>query len=64
MQSITINVSNDKVAEKVTWLLEHFKADGYASQNLLRRYLSADLVTLPIAFRGKAATIFIALGIL
>lgn len=28
MQSITINISNDKLAEKVTWLLEHFKNDG------------------------------------
>ena len=28
MQSITINISNDKLAEKVTWLLEHFKHDG------------------------------------
>jgi hypothetical protein len=28
MQSITINVNNDKLADKVTWLLEHFKDDG------------------------------------
>ncbi len=28
MQSITINISNDKLAEKVTWLLEHFRNDG------------------------------------
>jgi len=28
MQSITINISNDKLATKVTWLLEHFKDDG------------------------------------
>jgi hypothetical protein len=28
MQSITINISNDKLAEKVTWLLEHFKNGG------------------------------------
>lgn len=28
MQSITINISNDNLAEKVTWLLEHFKHDG------------------------------------
>jgi len=28
MQSIMINISNDKLAEKVTWLLEHFKNDG------------------------------------
>ncbi len=28
MQSITINIDNDKLADKVTWLLEHFKNDG------------------------------------
>lgn len=28
MQSITINISNDTLLEKVTWLLEHFKNDG------------------------------------
>ncbi|MCK5663941.1 MAG: hypothetical protein KAI17_10660 [Thiotrichaceae bacterium] len=28
MQSITININNDKLADKVTWLLEHFKNDG------------------------------------
>jgi len=28
MESITINISNTKLAEKVTWLLEHFKNDG------------------------------------
>jgi hypothetical protein len=28
MQSITINISNDKLAEKVIWFLEHFKNDG------------------------------------
>jgi hypothetical protein len=28
MKSITINIKNDKLAEKVTWLLEHLKKDG------------------------------------
>lgn len=28
MHSITINISNDKLLEKVTWLLEHFRNDG------------------------------------
>ncbi len=28
MQSITININNNKLADKVTWLLEHFKDDG------------------------------------
>lgn len=28
MHSITININNDKLLEKVTWLLEHFKNDG------------------------------------
>ncbi len=28
MQSITINIDNDKLADKVTWLLEHFKSEG------------------------------------
>jgi hypothetical protein len=28
MQSITINVKDSKLAEKVTWLLEHFQEDG------------------------------------
>ena len=28
MHSITINISNEKLLEKVTWLLEHFRNDG------------------------------------
>jgi hypothetical protein len=28
MQSITINIDNDKLVEKVTWFLEHLKNDG------------------------------------
>ena len=28
MKSITININNDKLVDKVTWLLEHFKNDG------------------------------------
>ncbi len=28
MQSITINIENDQLASKVTWMLEHFKNDG------------------------------------
>ncbi len=28
MQIITINIKNDKLYEKVLWLLEHFKSDG------------------------------------
>ncbi len=28
MHSITINISNDTLLGKVTWLLEHFKKDG------------------------------------
>jgi len=28
MQSITINVKDRKLADKVTWLLEHFQSDG------------------------------------
>jgi hypothetical protein len=28
MQSITINISNDSLADKITWLLEHFKDEG------------------------------------
>ena len=28
MQSIIINIDNDKLVDKVTWLLEHFKNDG------------------------------------
>ena len=28
MQSITININNDKLLAKVTWLLEYFKKDG------------------------------------
>jgi len=28
MQSLTINIQNDTVVEKVVWLLEHFKNDG------------------------------------
>ena len=28
MQAITINVRDHKLADKVTWLLEHFRDDG------------------------------------
>lgn len=28
MTSITININNDKLVDKVTWLLGHFKDDG------------------------------------
>ena len=28
MKSITINISNDNLVDKVTWLLDHFKNDG------------------------------------
>jgi len=28
MQSITININNDKLADKITRLLEHFKSEG------------------------------------
>ncbi len=28
MQSITININNDKLADKITRLLEHFKNEG------------------------------------
>ena len=28
MQSITININNDKLVDKVTWFLEHLKNDG------------------------------------
>jgi len=28
MHSITINIKDRKLAEKVTWLLEHFQSDG------------------------------------
>ena len=28
MYSITINITNEKLIDKITWLLEHFKNDG------------------------------------
>jgi len=28
MQTLTINIVNDKLVDKVMWLLEHFKNDG------------------------------------
>lgn len=28
MQSLTINIQNETLAQKVIWLLEHFKNDG------------------------------------
>ena len=28
MQTLTINIKNESLAEKVLWLLEHFKKDG------------------------------------
>ena len=28
MQTITININNDHLAEKVNWFLEHLKDDG------------------------------------
>lgn len=28
MQTLTINIQNETLTEKVLWLLEHFKGDG------------------------------------
>ena len=28
MKTITININNEKLADKVTWFLEHLKNDG------------------------------------
>jgi len=28
MQTLTINIANDTLLDKVIWLLEHFKKDG------------------------------------
>jgi len=28
MQTLTINIANDTLVDKVMWLLEHFKNDG------------------------------------
>ena len=28
MQTLTINIENDSLVDKVMWLLEHFKKDG------------------------------------
>ncbi len=28
MQTLTVNIQNDTLADKVVWLLEHFKNDG------------------------------------
>jgi len=28
MKTITININDEKLADKVTWLLEHLKKDG------------------------------------
>jgi hypothetical protein len=28
MQTLTINIKNESIVEKVVWLLEHFKKDG------------------------------------
>ncbi|WP_321778020.1 hypothetical protein [Sulfurimonas sp.] len=28
MQTLTVNIQNDTLVEKVVWLLEHFKNDG------------------------------------
>jgi hypothetical protein len=28
MQTLTINITNDTLLDKVIWLLEHFKKDG------------------------------------
>ena len=28
MQTLTINITNDTLVDKVMWLLEHFKNDG------------------------------------
>ena len=28
MQTLTINIANDTLLDKVMWLLEHFKKDG------------------------------------
>jgi len=28
MQTLTINIQNESLTEKVLWMLEHFKSDG------------------------------------
>ena len=28
MKTLTINIQNESLAEKVLWMLEHFKSDG------------------------------------
>lgn len=28
MQTLTLNIQNDSIVEKVIWMLEHFKNDG------------------------------------
>jgi len=28
MQTLTINIQNESLAQKVLWMLEHFKSDG------------------------------------
>ncbi|MES9903118.1 MAG: hypothetical protein ABW168_10585 [Sedimenticola sp.] len=52
MQTITINIENEQTAEKVTWLLEHFKNDGV---EILSRENLDDLKLLK-STRGETTT--------
>ena len=54
MQSITINIDNDQLVDKVTWLLEHFKEDGL---EIVSREDMDDLKLLK-ATRGEASVSF------
>lgn len=54
MHTITININNDQLAEKVNWFLEHLKNDGL---EIVSKEDSEDLKLL-IATRGEETTSF------
>ncbi len=54
MHTITINISNDQLAEKVNWLLEHLKNDGLE----IVSKEDADDLKLLTATRGEASISF------
>jgi hypothetical protein len=57
MHTITININNDQLAEKVNWFLEHLKDDGLE----IVSKENADDLKLLTATRGEESTSYEAL---
>lgn len=60
MQTITINIQNDTLVDKVVWLLEHFKNDGV---EITSREDIDDLKLLKTTKMVKNSTLFLPINI-